>query len=147
MYKNKKELRPFIGILFKIENCEYFAPLSSPKPKQKTMKATIDFLKIKDGELGAVNFNNMLPVTTKNITKINFERILNSSDRAYYKLLQEQIYWLNRNRNQLYKKSFQLYQKQIANRLPNSIMQRCCNFKLLEEKCTEYNQNKMNITN
>ena len=147
MYKNKKELRPFIGILFKIENCEYFAPLSSPKPKYKTMKATIDFLKIKDGELGAVNFNNMLPVTTKNITKINFERILNSSDRAYYKLLQEQIYWLNRNRNQLYKKSFQLYQKQIANRLPNSIMQRCCNFKLLEEKCTEYNQNKMNITN
>ena len=110
------------------------------------MHNTIDFLKLDGGKLGAVNFNNMLPVTTKNITKINFERILNSSDRAYYKLLQEQIYWLNRNRNQLYKKSFQLYQKQIANRLPNSIMQRCCNFKLLEEKCTEYNQNKMNIT-
>ena len=111
------------------------------------MHNTIDFLKLDGGKLGAVNFNNMLPVTTKNITKINFERILNSSDRAYYKLLQEQIYWLNRNRNQLYKKSFQLYQKQIANRLPNSIMQRCCNFKFLEEKCTEYNQNKMNITN
>lgn len=26
-----KELRPFIGVLFKINDCEYFAPLSSPK--------------------------------------------------------------------------------------------------------------------
>lgn len=31
--KHEKELRPFIGILFKIENCEYFAPLASPKEK------------------------------------------------------------------------------------------------------------------
>ena len=27
---NEKELRPFVGILFRIEDCEYFAPLSSP---------------------------------------------------------------------------------------------------------------------
>ena len=33
-----KELRPFIGVLFIIEKCEYFAPLSSPKPKRKKMK-------------------------------------------------------------------------------------------------------------
>ena len=59
---NEKEIRPFVGILFKIEDCEYFAPLSSPKSKHKKMKNTIDFLKIKNGELGAVNFNNMIPV-------------------------------------------------------------------------------------
>ena len=35
---NEKEIRPFIGILFKIEDCEYFAPLSSPKSKHKKMK-------------------------------------------------------------------------------------------------------------
>ena len=28
-----KDLRPFIGVLFMIDKCEYFAPLSSPKPK------------------------------------------------------------------------------------------------------------------
>ena len=33
--KNEKELRHFIGILFKIETCKYFAPLSNPKPKHK----------------------------------------------------------------------------------------------------------------
>nr|WP_269472173.1 type III toxin-antitoxin system ToxN/AbiQ family toxin [Leptotrichia hongkongensis] len=34
MYENKASLkvkRPFIGIVFKINNKEYFAPLSSPK--------------------------------------------------------------------------------------------------------------------
>ena len=36
--KNEKELRPFVGILFMIGMCEYFAPLSSPKPKHKKMK-------------------------------------------------------------------------------------------------------------
>lgn len=30
-----KDLRPFIGVLFTIDKCEYFAPLSSPKPKHK----------------------------------------------------------------------------------------------------------------
>ena len=30
-----KELRPFIGVLFKIDKFEYFAPLSSPKIKHK----------------------------------------------------------------------------------------------------------------
>ena len=30
-----KELRPFVGVLFCVNNIEYFAPLSSPKPKHK----------------------------------------------------------------------------------------------------------------
>ena len=50
--KHEKELRPFIGILFKIGNCEYFAPLSSPKEKHIKMKNKIDFLKIKGGFYG-----------------------------------------------------------------------------------------------
>ena len=28
-----KKNRPFVGVLFKINDCKYFAPLSSPKPK------------------------------------------------------------------------------------------------------------------
>ena len=72
--KNEKELRPFIGILFKIEMCEYFAPLSSPKPKHKNMKNTLDFFKIKNGELGAVNFNNMIPVNKNNYSLVDLNK-------------------------------------------------------------------------
>ena len=46
-----KELRPFVGILFKIDKCEYFAPLSSPKEKHKKLKNTIDLLKINNGNM------------------------------------------------------------------------------------------------
>ena len=85
---NEKEIRPFIGILFKIEDCEYFAPLSSPKSKHKKMKNTIDFLKIKNGELGAVNFNNMIPVKSDYYSIIDLNQstlTLNEAKSNYLK--------------------------------------------------------------
>ena len=45
--KGSKKLRPFIGILFKINKWEYFAPLSSPKPKHKSMRNLWTSLKLK----------------------------------------------------------------------------------------------------
>ena len=72
--KYEKELRPVIGILFKIDACEYFAPLSSPKEKHKKMKNTVDFFKIKNGELGAVNFNNMIPVKENNYSLVDLNK-------------------------------------------------------------------------
>ena len=70
----EKELRPFVGVLFEIDGFEYFAPLSSPKPKHKNMKNTIDFFKIKGGELGAINFNNMIPVNIENYVLIDLNK-------------------------------------------------------------------------
>ena len=35
---DKKINRPFVGILFKVGNCKYFALLSSPKEKHLKMK-------------------------------------------------------------------------------------------------------------
>ena len=67
---DKKQNRPFVGVLFKINNVSYFAPLSSPKPKHLKMHNAIDFLKIDNGNLGAINFNNMIPVKEKNTTGI-----------------------------------------------------------------------------
>lgn len=137
--KHEKELRPFIGILFKIENCEYFAPLASPKEKHIKMKNKIDFLKIKGGELGAVNFNNMIPVKEHNYYLVDLNRTnLSISEQKYQQLLKQQLQWLNEHYNQLKNKSFKLYQLYNSGRLPENIKERCCNFKLLEEKCLEY---------
>ncbi len=139
--KYDKELRPFIGILFEIDSYKYFAPLSSPKDKHKKMRNMIDFLKIKNGELGAVNFNNMIPVTNKNYYLIDLNRKTSKSEEIkYQKLLNEQLNWLNSHYNQVKNKSFRLYQLYNSGKLPQNIKERCCNFKLLEEKCLEYNQ-------
>ena len=108
--KYDKELRPFIGILFEIDSYKYFAPLSSPKDKHKKMRNMIDFLKIKNGELGAVNFNNMIPVTNKNYYLIDLNRKTSKSEEIkYQKLLNEQLNWLNSHYNQVKNKSFRLY--------------------------------------
>lgn len=139
--KNDKELRPFVGILFKIEECEYFAPLSSPKSKHLKMKNTVDFYKIKNGELGAVNFNNMIPVMKENYTLIDLNKeALTVSEMKYQKMLKEQLSWLNKNFIQIKNKSFKLYQLYNSGKLSNNLKSRCCDFKLLEEKCIEYNK-------
>lgn len=139
--KNEKELRPFIGILFEIGICKYFAPLSSPKLKHRRMKNTVDFFKIKNGELGAVNFNNMIPVKENNYSLVDLNKeTLTVEELKYQKLLKDQLQWLNANFNQVKNRSFKLYQLYNDGKLPQNVKVRCCNFKLLEEKCLEYNK-------
>lgn len=137
---NEKKLRPFVGILFEVNNYQYFAPLSSPKKKHKNMKNTLDFFKIKNGELGAVNFNNMIPLNNENYELIDLNKKINDLDEIkYQKTLKEQLKWLNKNYDQVKNKSYKLYNLYINNRLPKKIMDRCCNFILLEQKSKEYN--------
>lgn len=143
---DKKKNRPFIGILFWIEDIEYFAPLSSPKAKHLKMHNTLDFVKLDNGKLGAVNFNNMIPVKKNNYTVIDLnKRNLSKEEKEYQELLKDQLNWLNENWKQTLYKADRLYDYYLANLLPLNIKQRCCNFKLLEEKCEEYNQNLVNI--
>ncbi len=136
----EKKLRPFVGVLFKVNECLYFAPLSSPKQKHLKIKSKLDFLKLDGGKLGAINFNNMLPVRKQNIVKMDLNKKCNNKlEEKYIKLLQEQLFWLNRNQEKLYGRSKKLYDKYVIGTLPKSIRDRCCDFKLLEEKCNEYN--------
>ena len=138
---NKKKLRPFVGVLFEVNECKYFAPLSSPKPKHLKLKTKLDFMKLDDGRLGAINFNNMLPVTDANIIKIDLnKKLVSKMEEKYIKLLKEQIYWLNRNVDKILIKSKKLYEKYNNGTLSFNVTKRCCNFKLLEEKCNEYNK-------
>ena len=134
-YNNgSKKHRPFIGVLFTIDEIEYFAPLASPKSKHLKMKNTIDFLKLKNGKLGAINFNNMIPVINYNYRII---RLNNLTDK-YISLLDEQLSWINSHKLQIKYKAFKLYTLYKNNRLPYNVKSRCCNYALLEEKCAEY---------
>ena len=65
--------------------------------------------------------------------------MFNFKRKKYVKLLKEQIYWLNRNSDKLFKRSKKLYDSYVNGTLNKNINKRFCNFKLLEEKCIEYN--------
>lgn len=137
--ESKKENRPYIGILIKVNNFKYLAPLSSKKPKFYLMKNNIDFIKINDGKEGAINLNNMLPVNNLLISKYD---PASEKDIDYKKLVEKQLSWCNEeiNKQKILKYAEKLYKLSQVNKLPNNIKGRCCNFKLLEEKCLEYNE-------
>lgn len=139
---NNKITRPFVGILFQIDNMEYYAPLSSPKPKHKKMSNTIDFLKLDNGNLGAINFNNMIPVTQNNYVLENLQKANFSSiqEAKYINLEKQQLKWLNSFYYQVKNKAEKLYKLFNQNKLNANIRKRCCNFPLLEEKCKEWEE-------
>ncbi len=137
----EKELRPFIGVLFTVNDVKYFAPLSSPKPKHLKMKNAIDFYKIDSGRLGAINLNNMIPVTNEQITYIDlYKKYTDPKEQKYQKMLKTQLFWLNRRDNMLRERANQLYVKYMNGTLKTNIITRCCDFRLLEEKCIEYSR-------
>lgn len=136
-----KELRPFIGVLFMVGKCEYFAPLSSPKPKHKTLRNTLDLLKIDNGNLGVINLNNMIPVTDNNYEEFDLDKKTKDEDEQFrITLLSNQLRWLTSNRQEIRKKSKLLYNLYKNNKLPKNVKDRCCNYILLEGKCKEYNK-------
>lgn len=132
-----KNKRPYIGILFEMEGKKYLAPLTSPKPKHLIMKNTLDFIKIDQGKLGAINLNNMFPVTEEVIIikNINLEE-----DDKYKELLINQLDWCNKKENtdNICKKAEKLYNEILNKKEQSKFWNRCCNFSLLEEKVFEY---------
>ena len=135
-----KELRPFIGVLFNIGIYEYFAPLSSPKEKHKSLRNKLDLIKIDNGKYGVVNLNNMIPVTSNNYVEFDLNKKTNiKSELQRITLLTKQLRWLTQNKKEIYRKSKLLYDLYKNDKLSKNIKDRCCNFPLLEIKCNVYN--------
>lgn len=86
LFHNKKpgqhNERKYIGIILIVNNMNYFAPLSSYKPKHDKMKNCLDFLKI--GNYAVININNMFPVPEGEYQYVHIPEIKNTQ---YQKLL------------------------------------------------------------
>ena len=139
-----KETRPFIGALININGVKYFAPLASPKKKHldPKMAKIRDFIRIDEGRLGGINLNNMIPVTDKNIEDVDLKiRATDNKNVKQYKiLLINQLQWLVAHDEKIKDKTKLLYDLYIKDRLWESLKSRCCDWKLLEEKCKDYNE-------
>ena len=132
---NKVPNRPYVGVVYEYNGFNYFAPLSSPKLKHLKIKNNaIDVFKIKNGELGVININNMIP-TPMEVLK---EAIPNVKNQKYKLLLINQIDYINHNKQKLYSKVKQFQTRYRKGYIESNILERCCDFSLLEEKCLEY---------
>ena len=135
MLFNNKENRPFIGVVLCVNGLNFFAPLTSPKEKHALMENQKDFIKIDDGKLGGINLNNMIPIPTRYLQEIYLEDI---EDIRYAKMMYMQIKWINQNKLRIENKARNLYFLITQKLAEEKLLNRCCNFKLLESKCYEY---------
>lgn len=139
-----KENRPFVGIIVVCDGKKYCVPLTSPKPKHEKMKNDLDFSKIYDGRgklVGALNFNNMIPVSQEVISLI--DPTPNAHDtpqqRAYKELLNNQWDWCNKNAEAITHKARKLYK--FVTQTPEksrNLTRRCCDFLTLEAVLERY---------
>lgn len=133
--ENRKFKRKYIGILFEIENNYYISPLSSYKNKHKNMKDRLDFIKI--GDKAVINLNNMFPVNLKNINMVEIEK---EQNEKYKQLLRNEYSLCVPKFKIIIKNAKALYEQVVIYKM--EIKNRCCDFKLLEEKCKEYSHKK-----
>ena len=137
--QTKGERRPFVGIIVLAGKYNYFVPLTSPKEKHIRMRNSEDFLKIHDNNgacIGAINFNNMLPVQDLSlIKKVDFKSLpdITISDEKYSKLIQKQYNSIKKIRSTIKTKTINLRNKQQAGTLRDHVKNRCVDFKKIEE--------------
>lgn len=123
------KLKLHVGVLLIVGGFYYYVPIFSAKPKHHRLSDSLDFLKLQDNSTGylyaVLNINNMIPVPSSCVTQLKYNQI-------------ESFCTFGREKEDvLQRKAQKLYQKCIAN--PNSsLAERCCDFKMLEEKCLSY---------
>ncbi|MCL2018173.1 MAG: type III toxin-antitoxin system ToxN/AbiQ family toxin [Oscillospiraceae bacterium] len=135
-----KSNRPFVGIVLVINGINYYAPLTSPKSKHAKMKNQADFYKIQGGQLGAINFNNMIPIHEKSLKVIDINGLPENTteDKNYKNLLINQLSWCNANKEAILVKAKVLYQMITQGRANEKLKARCCDFLLDEVLYKEY---------
>ena len=140
IYTNKNETRPYVGIVLQINNVSYYVCLSSPKPKHLKMHNTKDFRKVAGGKYGALNFNYMIPVPSTELIQIDIQTI---QDVKYRRLLQNQFNAIKSDWGAVQRIASELYSlctksADVVSASDQRIIDRCCDFKFLEQKCLEY---------
>ena len=145
---NKKETRPYVGVVLIIDSAKYYAPFSSPRPKHRFMRNGKDFRKIGNGRYGAINLNNMIPVPDPALIPIDIPR---EPDPQYRRLLQNQYRYVQADWEAIEKTGKELYKLILSDdsgltEHDRRVKARCCNLVLLKSVFNSWeNSTKKNI--
>ena len=156
VYSNKENTRihtrKYLGTVIVLDSYKYYIPLSSPKEKhdylvvdgkQTIRKDSLIVMRIVSGsgeskELkGTLQLGTMIPVPDDAIALYDVE---GEQDQAYKDLIIEEI--IRKHEKAIIRNAGVLYSKRKAGE-NNSVVQRCLDFKALEEECDNWRK-KMN---
>ena len=139
----EKSIRPFLGIIVICENKQYCVPLCSHREKHKKMNNDVDFSKIfnpKGKLIGVLNFNNMIPVRTDVIKRIDLKIHPNDdqSIKARKNIMINQLSACQRDQEAIARKANKLYKMVNGGEASHDLKKRCCHFKELEKVLDRY---------
>ena len=118
------------GIVLKINDFNYYAPISSFRQRQFTNIPIIHNNQI----IGTIRFSYMFPCPDDVLIEKDFSQI---SDLNYRNLLIDEWNFCNREETKIKKKAEYIYKRYLSGH--DSVLQNhCCNFKILEDMCLKY---------
>ena len=116
------------GIVFKINNIEYYAPVSHMKIQQRT-----NMLIYKDEEpISSIRFSFMFPCPIEYLNQKDFSK----EEEKYQNLLRKELHYCNINREKIKKIANEVYKLGIKEKTRKKF--NICNFLKLEEQCLKY---------
>lgn len=150
VYDNKEDkrkvMRKYLGIVLKINELNYYIPMSSPKKSDyknnDIRKSVIPIIRIISNEeiddvpvlKGTLRISNMIPVPDSEL--ILYEP-KNEKNKNYKILVEKELEFIGKN-EYLIKKYANILYKQKMNHYDVSYIKNVVDFNLLEEKCKEY---------
>ena len=94
-------------------------------------------MKLDEGRLGVMGFNNMIPVLDSCLIKFDIQAV---RDTKYKMLLLNQLEYCNKNRDLILQRAQTTYRRALSRKIP--LYQKvCCNFEKLERKSKRYDPN------
>lgn len=134
---NKDRRRPYVGVVLCVGEFRYFVPMESPKPSHQKIKPGRHIMKLDNGNLGLLGFNNMIPIHDAAIIPFDID---DEPDAKYAELLRRQVSFINRHKADIYDHATKTYFSRV-NKKNDFLMRICCDFKELEKACGRYNPN------
>ena len=99
---NKRERRPYIGVVLEINGHKYFVPMESPKPNHEKLKSNVHIMRIDGGKYGILGFNNMVPAKDFFLVPFDIEK---EPDERYKNLLRNQLKFCNDHKEDVYRRN------------------------------------------
>ena len=135
---NKERRRPYVGVVLFVSNYRYFVPMESPKPNHDRIKPGYHIMKLEDGKLGLLGFNNMIPIHDDALIAFNID---DEPDEKYAELLRRQVSFINRHKADVLSHASKTYYSVVKKQIP-FMLKICCDFKKLEAACSQYDPNR-----
>lgn len=128
--KYNKHDKFMCGVVLKIDDIDYFAPISSFCDKQRT-----NFIILNENgrPISSIRFSFMLPAHQSLLKLRDFSK----EDEKYRYLLLQEYKYCNKHKEEIYRKARYVY-KRVISGYDKMMAKNCCNFKLLESKYREY---------